>query len=362
MAPSYEQKTAKIGEIHGTVNLGFKRPVHEGYIPAIQCVVTPDNRRSQGLSPPQKLTRSRRYAANLQSACTIHPSWWEPSEPWWHTWQHLIQPDAVWGVSASSVGASLGAFGGPTSKYELSYGALPLHEVVSSARRIVYLAQPGFTTDEFSSLLTSSQHVEVIILGVPQCDEHWMTFAAQLTQTGIAFCAYAEKLSQSQPYGSSTRSRRSLRSFQAPCVSWFFITRDTLHSTRQPNGFVFRAPPFDMHLYIASLSTRSKHGRGTWSMPPKHCYQTVGKGLIKCMFLESLRRLQVVRQHLYLRDTNYLSSLTIGQKLSAHLDEMRALLKYTNYTWIRRIIGVSKALYAPFDTKQSVVYVVFFAD
>ena len=31
MAPSYEQKTAKIGEIHGTVNLGFKRPVHEGY-------------------------------------------------------------------------------------------------------------------------------------------------------------------------------------------------------------------------------------------------------------------------------------------------------------------------------------------
>ena len=31
MAPSYEQKTAKIGEIHGTVNLGFKRPDHEGY-------------------------------------------------------------------------------------------------------------------------------------------------------------------------------------------------------------------------------------------------------------------------------------------------------------------------------------------
>ena len=32
MAPSYEQNKAKIGEIHGTVNLGFKRPVHEGYI------------------------------------------------------------------------------------------------------------------------------------------------------------------------------------------------------------------------------------------------------------------------------------------------------------------------------------------
>ena len=32
MAPSYEQNTAKIGEIRGTVNLGFKRPVHEGYI------------------------------------------------------------------------------------------------------------------------------------------------------------------------------------------------------------------------------------------------------------------------------------------------------------------------------------------
>ena len=88
------------------------------------------------------------------------------NEPWWHTWQHLIQPDAVWGVSASSVGASLGAFGGPTSNYELSFGALPLHEVVSSARRIVYLAQPGFTTDEFNSLLNSSQHFEVIILGV----------------------------------------------------------------------------------------------------------------------------------------------------------------------------------------------------
>ena len=31
IAPSYEQNTAKLGEIHGTVNLGFKRPVHEGY-------------------------------------------------------------------------------------------------------------------------------------------------------------------------------------------------------------------------------------------------------------------------------------------------------------------------------------------
>ena len=30
MAPSYEQNKAKIGEIHCTVNLGFKRPVHEG--------------------------------------------------------------------------------------------------------------------------------------------------------------------------------------------------------------------------------------------------------------------------------------------------------------------------------------------
>ena len=32
IAPSYEQKTAKLGEIYGTVNLGFKRPVHEGYM------------------------------------------------------------------------------------------------------------------------------------------------------------------------------------------------------------------------------------------------------------------------------------------------------------------------------------------
>ena len=32
MAPSYEQNTAKLGEINGTVNLGFKRPVPEGYM------------------------------------------------------------------------------------------------------------------------------------------------------------------------------------------------------------------------------------------------------------------------------------------------------------------------------------------
>ena len=31
LAPSNVQNTAKIGEIHGTVNLGFKRSVHEGY-------------------------------------------------------------------------------------------------------------------------------------------------------------------------------------------------------------------------------------------------------------------------------------------------------------------------------------------
>ena len=32
MAPSYKQNIAKTGEIHGTVNLRFKRPVHEGYM------------------------------------------------------------------------------------------------------------------------------------------------------------------------------------------------------------------------------------------------------------------------------------------------------------------------------------------
>ena len=30
MAPSYEQNTAEIGEIHSIVNLGLKRTVHEG--------------------------------------------------------------------------------------------------------------------------------------------------------------------------------------------------------------------------------------------------------------------------------------------------------------------------------------------
>ena len=39
MAPSYEQNTAKIGEIDGTGNLGFKRPVHEGYMAVVHCVV-----------------------------------------------------------------------------------------------------------------------------------------------------------------------------------------------------------------------------------------------------------------------------------------------------------------------------------
>ena len=32
MAPIYEPNRGKTGEIHDTVNLGFKRPVHEGYI------------------------------------------------------------------------------------------------------------------------------------------------------------------------------------------------------------------------------------------------------------------------------------------------------------------------------------------
>ena len=38
MAPSYKQNTAKIGEIRGTVNLGFKRPVHKGYTYTVQRV------------------------------------------------------------------------------------------------------------------------------------------------------------------------------------------------------------------------------------------------------------------------------------------------------------------------------------
>ena len=39
MVPSYEENKAKLGEINGTVNLGFKRPVHKGYTPS--CAGTP---------------------------------------------------------------------------------------------------------------------------------------------------------------------------------------------------------------------------------------------------------------------------------------------------------------------------------
>ena len=51
MASSYAQNTANTGEIHGTVNLPFQRPVHEGYIVSSVRPWDPQQRRKADLCP-----------------------------------------------------------------------------------------------------------------------------------------------------------------------------------------------------------------------------------------------------------------------------------------------------------------------
>ena len=55
LAASYKQNTAKMGEIHGTVNLGFNRPVHEEYRGESYGAVAKGHRRGgkkQHIKPP----------------------------------------------------------------------------------------------------------------------------------------------------------------------------------------------------------------------------------------------------------------------------------------------------------------------
>ena len=66
--PSYEQNKAKIGEIRGTVNLGFKRPVHEGYM------VAPNGAGPSvgGTENPAKAAASA-YGAPTRNGCPQRP-------------------------------------------------------------------------------------------------------------------------------------------------------------------------------------------------------------------------------------------------------------------------------------------------
>ena len=82
MAPSYEQNTAKSCEIHGTVNLGFKRPVHEGYNVLLKqtgmCVICPSPPACHALRSPTPLlgllsTSMKSNALPSILAISVHP-------------------------------------------------------------------------------------------------------------------------------------------------------------------------------------------------------------------------------------------------------------------------------------------------
>ena len=62
------------------------------------------------------------------------------------------------------------------------------------------------------------------------------------------------------------------------------------------------------------------------------------------------------RARMSMRDTHCLSPATMDERVAPHRDSLRAMLRFRNSTWIRRI-GVSKAMGVSFNQWLSVVFV-----
>ena len=70
----------------------------------------------------------------------------------------------------------------------------------------------------------------------------------------------------------------------------------------------------------------------------------LGKGTM-CVFLDTSP------QHIF--------KVAVPPLLAAHHSDMCAILRFSNYTWVHKLYGLSKAIKTPFDECVSVVYVVF---
>ena len=94
-------------------------------------------------------------------------------------------------------------------------------------------------------------------------------------------------------------------------------------------------------------------------MPPTGIASIAGKSYCKAMFKSSMINLTAFRKHFY--QSGYVASRleTKLHTLAEHFDNARAVLKWSPHTWVRKLLGLSKALDTPYHKPGCYIYALF---
>ena len=300
------------------------------------------------------------YTQCISSEPAFSPcsQFWSPLETWWDTIFNVFNIDGAMGTTSFSRGSQHTAFTGPVAPFEHRFGALPSpQDVACRSRRILLLPQPGDSPGLLTDTLRANPDLELAVFGIPHSHKVWIEYARKLCKNGNAWCAFEEKYSVSCPLFHPFYTKHQRKKFVNSPVSWFVTTPTLLEDCcASANG----APLFNIYTYIAALSARAKNGRGFWNMPPARFTASMGKGPMRVIFRASMERNTEFRDNLYSSNTFKPHSETHKLALSTHLEEMRTLLHFAPQTWIRKLLGLSKALSLPYlKPGLHSVYVVF---
>ena len=274
---------------------------------------------------------------------------WEPDTAWWWTWKNIFWIEGVVGISATSPGSQFVYFTGPLEHLERSAGALETWEQVAQrASRMVWIVQPGDDPVVLPCIANIQPVAErIVLVAAPKSRSDWVETLSAQAQTGFGWWAFRGNAEHTDHLERRFRRRKRKWRVDAPPVQqpvWWFVW--------VPQGLRASAMPsfFDIHLYISSLSVRSKQDRGTWAtwaMPPQEYVSTLGKGYMRAMYRNTMHASTSYRKILY----HDFQRLALGrsqyQALAEHLQEAQVQLRWAPHTWIRRILGLSRAIHTP---------------
>ena len=189
---------------------------------------------------------------------------------------------------------------------------------------------------------THSSGITRYILGIPEHSEHWLTHVETLCAQGHGWLAATTTKPVTIP----------LHRWHRETETTGFGHQKKSYVPRQHNihWYIIGTAHMDIHAYIASLSSLTKHSRGVWYMPPTHMHRTHGRALEKTIFLNmwcalAQERIDIVKYHM-------------GRKaMAANMAATKALIPWSPFSWLRRIYSKSTAWDVGYTHKSTIIYV-----
>jgi hypothetical protein len=277
-------------------------------------------------------------------------SFWSIGKGWLEAWENIMHVDTVKGLTPMDAYGGKGEGIGLAS--DTAFGLehkTPLEGTKTAAR--VWLVQPDEKINNLLTLLQdpSKTGCHALVLGIPQVREDWVSLAEDLCKDpNKGWVAFRGKKGMGLPLQRWVK-REKRKKFKhskniniphAFPVSWYVIAPD------QERPIIL-----NIHKYIACLSSLSKGGKGVWHMPPASHSHTMGKTSEKETFCDLWAQLREERRELCLGTMD-------KERLAANLANTRAILHLSPHSWIRKVVGLSKAWNTPYNIEGVFIYVV----